>query len=1685
MNSQEPSRLPLDVFVSSPSDVKQERIIARGVLERLAREFYHFFEVRPVLWERKPLIATEHFQTMIIPPHETDMVVCILWSRLGVTLPEDQFRGVITGKRVTGTEWEFEDAVKSYRSRRVPDILVYRKRAPVFTSIDDPKQLEEAIVQKRLLDDFIQRWFVGDDQSLKVASHDFSTTTEFAEILEIHVRELISKRLAAQRTAPGAAVHSIGWAEGSPYRGLAPFEPEHAIIFFGRTRARNELREALVHNAASGKGFALVLGASGSGKSSLVKAGLIPDLAIPGMADRVGLLRWCLFRPSEAQDFIGGIASALFSETALPELRDVGQGPDTLAATFRDAPALAIPSIRAALVKVGRTAQLTTIGEPRLLVVIDQLEELFTLNGVDESTRGSVATVLSVLAHSGRVSQNESGEPSHGDLVWVVGTMRSDFYSRLSELPELLELADGTGQYHLPPPRPEELGQIIRGPAREAGLTFEVNAEGIGLDAVLLEAASHGTGALSLLEFTLDELFSRSAGDRLLTYDAYSALGGLQGSIGRRAEHVYQSLPTQVQDSLPVVFRSLVTVEAGDDVATATARTIPYDTIAATAARKTLVDALVQARLLVLDGGSGKRAFLRVAHEALLAYWPRVRDLIAADRQFLQARTRLLSAVDLWQREDRSPERLLPPGRPLAEAEDMLESRPDELESEIVAYIHESAGAARQKERRRFRVVAVAAIALAVLSVIAIAGGYVAFVQGQNARDQAALAMARQLAAESELTRQDPRALEESGLLALESLRRRGTIAAATALRKVLALLPRGKPAVVEAGEVRAIAISPDGRFLATGAKDGRASVWELGTNKEVRRVEHGNGVEVLSLHPNGRYLATGGRDGQAVLWEIETGIELYRYQTSPVKQQYITIGGPSGTRTESAEITALVFSYGGNYLAVAGADGIIQLVDVGTRKALFSQQLDSRISHVAFSQDDRMVAASSGRSVVLWDLTKGRQFGVIQLDGSTDDLQIDPKGRYVATALNRTATLWDVQSQKRVADFQHDQTVSQVRFQPDGRFLWSTSADRTIRQWDIETRHELHRVQSGDWVRILIISPDGNYIATADFGDVARIWNPSTGAELARLSHEAQISALAFVPGKDLLAVASNDGVVKVWRVGGGSAVAELAHRNDVEHLSFSSDGSVLVTVEGFLGSANIWHLPEGRRMGRYEYRDLGNDAKISPDGAHLIQTSRDWVSVREIDTGNVVQEIPLEGAELPQSGGYSIGDVTISGNGRWILKQINGVRRLWEITDGRAKLRKTLPGSIRLTAFSGDSTRLITVATTADAMKEQIEVHHLEGDQRLATWFSEERMPFFALSPDSQLIAMPGIAYTRGWTIEKGPTTFNLPSSSILIRYLNTGKSAAQVLIPNVAVPNRIEMMAFTPDGRFLAAGLADGTLSIVRVAGSEEVARVQHGAPITALGFSPDQQYLVTAGKDGFVRLWQWRIDDLVAEACSRMTRNFQYREWTKYFGLEPYGLTCKNLPPHPSVLEQARLLAEMGLVDQARVLLDRALHLGVALKEDRETWIGKATAVGLVNRSSDLAAQGRVEEALSALVESQRHNPAVEITAKVWNEVCWQGALREKPEAVIQACDRAVTVASEEEDGAIHDSRGVARARLGDYDGAIADFELFLAWAPQHERSEADITKRKEWIGKLKQKQNPFDPDTLRRLREVHN
>lgn len=177
-----PTHPNLRIFISSPSDVRPERLNAKRLVEKLDREFGHYFRVEPVLWEREPLKATEHFQASITPPHETDIVVVILVSQLGVPLPpEEKFRVAITGRQVTGTEWEFEDTLASYQQRRQPDLLFYLKTADIKGSLEDEAVVLQQLEQKKRVQDFIQRWFFDSEiQPFKLAYSTFATTTELA-----------------------------------------------------------------------------------------------------------------------------------------------------------------------------------------------------------------------------------------------------------------------------------------------------------------------------------------------------------------------------------------------------------------------------------------------------------------------------------------------------------------------------------------------------------------------------------------------------------------------------------------------------------------------------------------------------------------------------------------------------------------------------------------------------------------------------------------------------------------------------------------------------------------------------------------------------------------------------------------------------------------------------------------------------------------------------------------------------------------------------------------------------------------------------------------------------------------------------------------------------------------------------------------------------------------------------------------------------------------------------------------------------------------------------------------------------------------------------------------------------------------------------------------------------------------
>jgi hypothetical protein len=415
----------LRIFVSSPADVPVERLRADLIVDKLSQEYSRFFTIESYRWEHEAMLASKHFQDAIEAPSAFDIVVLILWSRLGTPLPETtlerEYHGIDGRAPVTGTEWEYEDALKVAREKGAPDLLAFRNISPASVDTRDPEARAKSNAQLDALDQFWRRHFA--DRGVFLAAYDeYHTVEEFAQRFEESLRKLIERRIKA--LAAGVSCDETIWL-GEPFRGLESYEFEHAPIFFGRDAAVTKATEHLAANARSGCAFLLVSGASGSGKSSLVKAGVAPRLMKPQRISGAAFLRRCVFRPAaERGDVFLGLASVLTraggQDGGLPELIAPGQDVAQLARHLRGAagePGFPFVSALGRLTEAERkSGGLLAFEEAKLILVVDQFEELFTVSGISPEDRRLFVQLLAGLARSG--------------AVWVIATLRADFWQK-------------------------------------------------------------------------------------------------------------------------------------------------------------------------------------------------------------------------------------------------------------------------------------------------------------------------------------------------------------------------------------------------------------------------------------------------------------------------------------------------------------------------------------------------------------------------------------------------------------------------------------------------------------------------------------------------------------------------------------------------------------------------------------------------------------------------------------------------------------------------------------------------------------------------------------------------------------------------------------------------------------------------------------------------------------------------------------------------------------------------------------------------------------------------------------------------------------------------------------------------------------------------------------------------------
>lgn len=1078
-----------------------------------------------------------------------------------------------------------------------------------------------------------------------------------------------------------------------PYRGLMAFREQDAKFFFGREKLTEQLVEAIDHRP-----LIAVVGSSGSGKSSLVFAGLLP------------LLR----RRSEWVITTLRIGTAPVLEALAASLLPLLESEMTEAERLGQLPALA------AVLREGRLGNVVErIAEKRnarrVLLVIDQFEELFTLESTDR--RQYLNVLLQALTQQARRDEQ---------IFRLVLTLRADFLGqvlRYAELSEALQEAN----FLVGSMTVEQLQRAITAPA-EHQVRYEP-----GLVERILHDVGEERGNLPLLEFALTLLWERQTGGRL-THAAYDDLDGVSGALVQHAEEAYLQLPEPEREAAHQIFLQLVQPGEGTESTRRVAHRGDFSED-----RWLLVQRLATSRLVVTGRRTAGTETVEVVHEALISNWDRLRGWIEADHAFRAWQERLRSALRQWEASGRDDGALLR-GAPLADSERWLKQRQADIGQTEQVFI-QSSKTLQGRSLRRLRSIAVA---LSVLLAVALVLAVIAVQRNQLAQEQSRLATSRYLVTEANnwVDTQPDLAI----LLTLTAYSNEKTAEARKSLLEQ-AYRRRDARALLtgHTDPATSVAFNPNGDMLASGSEDSTVILWDIVHRTRLASLAgHKQGVTSVAFSPGGDILASGSRDNTIVLWDIARRTRLATLQNA---RQRVEIPGSSG-------VTSVAFSPDGGVLASGGEDGTVTLWDVSQRKQLANRRVHrQRISSIAFSPDGHTLASGGNdHRIVLWNFrqrTRPTTLGSLAHSNGVADLAFSPNGNTLATATDSPdeyLVLWDVSKRKRLAELTGGNAGSlqanSVAFSPDGQTIASLSADNVISIWSVTQRIRLRSLTGQtDTVRDIAFSPDGKTLAASSDDRTIVLFDtdpssPMGGLPPERKGNYGAVSSLTFSPSGAVLASADGN-TITLWDVDRRIRLAMLRGRKQqYRKIAFSLDGRTLASVSN--NEVDIWNVSTHKETATIE---------IAPDSS--VSVSRDGRTLatlgKKVTLWDTFRASPIGSLSLKDR---SLGRIALSPDGR-ILAGATWTGRvvLWDVASrteiGTINVAQSFDAP--LLAFSPDGGLLATAddrqiifwdvasRTRREALRnESIGFQGLETDM--------------AFSPDGQLLVLGSDNETQG---------------------------------------------------------------------------------------------------------------------------------------------------------------------------------------------------------------------------------------------------------------------------------------------------------------------------------------------------
>jgi WD40 repeat protein/transcriptional regulator with XRE-family HTH domain len=1089
-----------------------------------------------------------------------------------------------------------------------------------------------------------------------------------------------------------------------PYKGLNYFDEADADLFVGReTLTAKLLERVLALNANSPPNtarFLAIVGASGSGKSSLVRAGLVPAL------------RW-----SEAS---ADWQIHIFTPTAHP-LESLA-----LTLTAENGPVSAVATLMDDFAREPRSLQifvkrkLALENGSRLLLVIDQFEELFALCRSEEERTAFIDNLL-IAASEGE-----------GRVILLI-TLRADFYAHCANYPRLREVLAHQQEY-IGALSNEELRRVIEEPAQRGRWEFEP-----GLVDVLLHDVGQEPGALPLLSHALFETWQRRR-SRTMTLSGYASSGGVRGAIAETAETVFTDQFTHEQQAIARrIFLRLT--ELNDETSAAdTRRRATFKELILkpeeAATTHAVLKALADARLITTSQDSAE-----VAHEALIREWPTLRSWLEDNRESLRFHRHLTDAAQEWQALNREPD-LLYRGARLAQAREWGLSHPDELnvleqdflQSSIAQGEREVAEREEQYQREleaarklievqtqraaeqaqsahhlRLRDRVIMSVALLALVLVVLTGE---FRSRSNENAMAAetnrrTAFARELAAASVANLNvDP---ELSILLALQGVE--ATAPDQTTLPEVENALHRAighsriqETLVAHQGQVWGMAYSPDGTRLATSGSDGKVRIWDAVSDENLLTLQAQDAdLTSLVFSPDGKQLAAASNDGSAKIWEAATGqllLEL-RGHTKPVHGIAFRPDGKQ-LATESLDgsikfwdavtgedlktwrdvrgsASPLAYSPDGTRILYIDSDQVLRIAAAESEAEIYQAALDDPV--FALSPNGQRLAftpAGSGSIRVVDASNQNLLYNIPRPSNVITWMEFSPDNSLLAiTGLDRQVQVFDAANGEALFVLAgHSDSVNVLAFNPNGKQLASGAFDGTVKIWSLERPSEVS-LEKRRGINRLALSPDGTWIAAASAEpgtfnfDLLTVWDAQNGKILfERKAHQPEVGTVAVSPDGKEVATGGSDRTIKLWNVPSGTLRLSIPVEDDfIWSIAYPPDGKSVAAV-GLTGMIRFYDRKTGKVLASWD-AGLGELSAVafSPDGSKLAVVSNQASDAKVWDVATRKELLVLKGHTDINWG------VEFSPDGtRVITSGSDGTARVWDTATGTLLL--TLSG-------------------------------------------------------------------------------------------------------------------------------------------------------------------------------------------------------------------------------------------------------------------------------------------------------------------------------------------------------------------------------------------------------------------------